>query len=130
MRTGDFQKRKEGADIVFSSLPVIMRTVAENSGVSGDYNTQGQTYTLSIIGEDMIEVGNTYSFLSSFNSSRGQYIWSISDIHDDETTYNLHYNRSIATLTVNRTGEYYLTLTYISPNNIAYTTDITILAYE
>lgn len=27
---------KEGAEIVFSSLPIIMRTVAENSGVNGD----------------------------------------------------------------------------------------------
>ena len=27
---------KEGAEIVFSSLPIIMKTVAENSGVSGD----------------------------------------------------------------------------------------------
>ena len=27
---------REGANIVFSSLPIIMRTVAENSGVSGD----------------------------------------------------------------------------------------------
>lgn len=27
---------KEGAEIVFSSLPVIMRTIAENSGLSGD----------------------------------------------------------------------------------------------
>ena len=27
---------KEGAEIVFSSLPIIMKTIAENSGVSGD----------------------------------------------------------------------------------------------
>ena len=27
---------KEGAEIIFSSLPVILKTVAENSGVSGD----------------------------------------------------------------------------------------------
>lgn len=31
--TGD---EKEGAEIVFNSLPVIMKTVAENSGVNGD----------------------------------------------------------------------------------------------
>ena len=31
--TGD---EKEGAEIVFSSLPIIMKTIAENSGVSGD----------------------------------------------------------------------------------------------
>ena len=29
-------EEKEGANIVFSSLPIIMRTVAENAGVSGD----------------------------------------------------------------------------------------------
>jgi chaperonin GroEL len=27
---------KEGAEIVFSSLPIIMKTIAENSGISGD----------------------------------------------------------------------------------------------
>lgn len=31
--TGD---EKEGAEIIFTSLPIIMKTVAENSGVSGD----------------------------------------------------------------------------------------------